>query len=188
MPRRLAILVSLLATATTLAACGNKQEVVLAGETEGVYLDVGEPPLKYQVQISRQLNPADTEDRAYLLGLPPAQRELAPGDIWFGVFIRVENDGEGAQPTAKDFTITDTEDNEYRPIPLRSENVYAYRPQSLAPGRRIPELNSTAEQGSIQGSLLLYRIPVSNLENRPLEFSVKSPQVPQREGTVDLDV
>ena len=39
----------------------------LHGATEGTYLDLG--GLKYQVQISRLLNPSSIEDRAYLVGL-----------------------------------------------------------------------------------------------------------------------
>jgi len=188
MLRRLALAVALLTSLATLAACGNKKEIVTSGETEGVYLDVGEPPLKYQVQISRQLNPTDIEDRSYLLGLPADQRELPADQIWFAVFIRVENDGDSTEPTAKDFSIEDTEGNTYKPVPLAKDNVFAYRPQTLAAGRKIPAPNQAAETNTIQGSLLLYKIPVANLENRPLEFKVKSPQVPQREGTVNLDV
>jgi len=188
MLRRLTIFLVLLAAAATFAACGNKEEVVLAGETEGVYLDVGEPPIKYQVQISRQLNPADIEDRSFLVGLPESERQLGAEEVWFAVFIRVENDGEEAQPTAEEFLIEDTEENEYEPLELERDNVFAYRPQKLEAGAKIPALDSAAEQSTIQGSLLLYKIPRSNLENRPLEFIVKSPQVPQRVGTVDLDI
>lgn len=186
--RRLAMLLSLFALAATLAACGNKEEVVLAGETEGVYLDVGEPPIKYQVQVSRQLNPANVEDRAYLTGIAEEERTLGAEEVWFAVFIRVENDGETPEPTAKEFLIEDTDDNEYEPVEIEPENNYAYRPQVLPAGDKIPPLDSTAQQGTIQGSLLLYKIPRANLENRPLEFIVKSPQAPQRVGTVDLDV
>ena len=45
-------------------------------ETEGIYLDVGD--LKYQVQISRELNPADIEDRDYLKGLPAGDAQPKP--------------------------------------------------------------------------------------------------------------
>lgn len=188
MLRRLATLLSLFALTAVLAACGVKEEVVLAGETEGVYLDVGEPPIKYQVQISRQLNPANVEDRAYLTGIPEEESTLEAEEVWFAVFVRVENDGDSAQPTAKEFLIEDTEDNEYEPVELEPDNNYAYRPKTLPAGDRIPPLDSTAEQGTIQGSLLLYKIPRKNLENRPLEFIIKSPQAPQRVGTVDLDI
>src|SRR5437764_811720 len=60
--------------ALALGACGNKVAVVKEGKTEGTYLNVGD--LQYQVQISRALNPADVEDRDYLVGLPAAARGL----------------------------------------------------------------------------------------------------------------
>ena len=55
--------------------------------TEGAYVDVGD--LKYQVQISRQLNPADVEDRDYLMGLAGATGSSAADEEWFAVFMRV---------------------------------------------------------------------------------------------------
>ena len=57
----------LLALLAALAGCGNKLETRTLGNTEGLYLDVGD--LKYQVQMSRLINPADIEDSAYLEGL-----------------------------------------------------------------------------------------------------------------------
>ena len=56
------------AAAARCAGCGNKVEVRTVGETEGIYIDVGD--LRYQVQISRIINPHDVEDRRYLQGLP----------------------------------------------------------------------------------------------------------------------
>ena len=46
--RRL-LMVFALGAALALAGCGNKIEVRTVGETEGLYIDIGE--LKYQVQI-----------------------------------------------------------------------------------------------------------------------------------------
>ena len=72
--RRLAAITAVaLAAATSLAACGSGGEEPTAGETEGIYVNTGD--LKYQVQISRQLNAADFEDRDYLTGLPVADQE-----------------------------------------------------------------------------------------------------------------
>ena len=66
--RVLLLLVLAAASAGALAGCGNKLEVRTVGETEGIYIDVGE--LRYQVQLSRIINPNDIEDRHYLAGLP----------------------------------------------------------------------------------------------------------------------
>ena len=50
-----------------LSACGEHGEANV-GKNEGYYVETG--GLQYQVQISRQLNPKDFEDRDYLIGLP----------------------------------------------------------------------------------------------------------------------
>jgi hypothetical protein len=34
----------------------------------------------------------------------------------------------------------------------------------------------------------LFKIPFANLENRPLELEIKSPQAPQESATVALDI
>ena len=55
-PFRVLLLLALAAaSASVLAGCGNKLEVRTVGETEGIYVDVGE--LRYQVQLSRIINP-----------------------------------------------------------------------------------------------------------------------------------
>jgi hypothetical protein len=48
--------------------------------------------------------------------------------------------------------------------------------------------DSPPSESTIQGSLLLFRIPTRNLENRPLELSIASPDTPGQTATVDLDV
>src|SRR3979490_627492 len=103
-----------------LSACGDSHTRVTTGTYAGEsganapYLDVG--PLVYEVQLSRQLNPADTEDAAYLQGLSPAQRQLAPGQEWFGVFLQVFNHNHRELPAATSPTVTDTQGNTYSPI------------------------------------------------------------------------
>src|SRR4051795_888313 len=112
--RRLTATLFALAAVLALAACGNKPELQTEGDTEGTYLDVG--PLRYQVQISRQLNPRDTEDRAYLTGVAPAQARLKPDESWFGLFVRVENPTDKPAPATRDFELDDTQDTTYRPV------------------------------------------------------------------------
>ena len=79
--RRLLVISAALLCALAAAGCGNKQETVTLGETEGIYLDIDE--LKYQVQISRYMNPDDVEDQAYLTGLTggstDSRRATRPG-------------------------------------------------------------------------------------------------------------
>jgi hypothetical protein len=140
------------------------------------------------VQISRILNPNSVEDRAYLVGVDPAQRRLKPGEQWFGVFIRVQNETDEPHPAAEDYRIVDTQETVFRPFELPPENVFAFRGGTVPPKSVVPLLDSPAEQGSVQGALLLYKIPNANLENRPMEFSIRNPAVTEDVATVDLDI
>jgi hypothetical protein len=183
---RLATLALAALAALAVAGCGNKVDTAIVGETEGIY--VGVDGLTYQVQISRILNPASPEDRAYLRGLPETEAEPAEDEVWFGIFLRVENEGDEQREAAEDFIIHDTQETEYEPLELDPEaNVFAYEAVPVGPGKLIPELDSPASDNTIQGSLLLFKMKVESLGNRPLEFEIES-----REGgdnaIVDLDV
>jgi hypothetical protein len=183
-PRHIAAAIAVVALALPLAACGNKQKTTTFGATEGTYLDVG--PLAYQVQISRILNPQDIEDRNYMQGVPGT---LAPDEVWFAVFVRGQNTSGRTQQAAEDFDITDTLDNRFRPVAIAKTNPFAYRSRPVGHGQLIPSGSSAAGAGVVQqGSMLLFKIKLSSLSNRPLEFHIKSPTVPQKVGTVELDV
>jgi hypothetical protein len=185
MSRRLLPLLLLVLAALALGACGNKQARTLHGETEGTYLDVG--PLKYQVQISRLLNPTDREDRSYLVGLAPGQA-LGRREAWFAVFMRAQNESKDPQQLAESYVVKDSQGNEFRPVPLGADNVFALRPRAV-PGKEVyPLLNTPAAESTIQGALVLFRIPYRNLENRPLDLEVSSSAVPGQVGSVALDV
>jgi hypothetical protein len=188
---RRSILATLLTACLGLAACGGEHEEVKLAEVEGIQVSVNH--LLYQVQISRLLNAEDVEDRAYLRGIPDSQAELADGEEWFAVFLRVKNDededdGEPRQ-SARNFVIEDTVGNEYRPIV--QDNPFAYESAEIEPGRLIPAMDSAASTNTTNGALLLFKITRASLENRPLEFIIKDPTNPtseEEEGIVDLDV
>jgi hypothetical protein len=76
----------------------------------------------------------------------------------------------------------------FRPVPLAAVNLFAYRPGTLGPKGIIPIADTAPAEGPIQGSLLLFKIPFANLENRPLELEIKSPQAPQESASVALDI
>ena len=175
----------LLATAAlALSACGNKPQIRTEGLTEGTYLNVG--PLTYQVQISRQLNPNDLEDSTYLQGIPPAQRRLGPHETWFGIFVQVVNETSNPHPTASNFSIVDTQEHVFAPIPQSIANPFSYHPRVLQGGDIIPPTNSVAGEGVIQGSLILFKLDLPTLDNRPLEFVVTDAL--NNSGRVSLDV
>jgi hypothetical protein len=181
---KLAVSLLALAAVLALAACGNKPKITTKGETEGSYLNVG--PLAYQVQISRQLDPSDTEDMTYLQGIPPALSRLRTGETWFGVFILALNETDHNQFAASNFVITDTQDHVYRPIPQSPRNPFTYHARIIPAGGRIPKLDSVASEGVIGGSLVLFKLPVTTLDNRPLELTITDQL--KHAGRVKLDV
>jgi hypothetical protein len=186
MLRRTLTLLLVVLAAVALGACGDKTAKTLHGDTEGSYIDVG--PMKYQVQISRQLNPFDPEDRGYLIDLPAGQ-SLGADEDWFAVFMRVENGSENAAPVASQYEIVDTQDNKYTPIQMGPKNVFAYRAGTLGAHQILPFSSSPAGQNSIQGAMLLFKIPVANFANRPLVLRILPPAgAGTAVGTVDLDV
>ena len=183
---RLATLSLAALAALALAGCGNKVDTAIVGETEGIY--VGVDGLTYQVQISRILDPASPEDQAYLRGLPEEEAEPADDEVWFGVFMRVENESDEELEAAEEFVIHDTQETRFEPVELDTEaNAFAYEPAPVGPGELIPEPNSPASDNTIQGALLLYKMTVESLGNRPLELEIESRQGGDN-AIVDLDV
>jgi hypothetical protein len=146
---------------------------------EGVPVERGE--LQYNVLFSRVLNPYDVEDRAYLEGQPPP----APDEVYFGVFVEILNkDKENPQTVPAEWTITDTEQNEFSPLPSESQFALPLG-GSIEPEDQAPALDSPAQGGPIQGALVLFRIPDSATEARPLELLIPGEDGP---ATVELDI
>ena len=106
-----------------LSACGEEEETTNA-PSEGIYFNVG--GLRYQVQVSRPLNPKAVEDRDYFRGLRPQDAALPPDATWFGVFVRARNVGTRPEQSAYDtsFKIVDTQGDEFFPVPV--DNIVAY--------------------------------------------------------------
>jgi hypothetical protein len=178
-----------LATAVVVlaAGCGGGTGQVTSAETEGLYLDIN--GLKYQIEMSRYINPADVEDSEYLVGLPEGTEEPAEDETWFGVWVRVENTSEDeTRPAASRWEIHDTQENIYRPIPVDADvNPFVYQAVDVPPKTVLPLATSAAGQGPVQGSLLLFKLKVDSLQNRPLELKFSNGGSGD-EGTYDLDV
>jgi hypothetical protein len=187
------LLALLLVSALALSACSDNSHTrvttgTYAGESgqNAPYLNVG--PLIYEVQLSRELNPSDTEDASYLAGLTPAQRGLRRGEEWFAVFLQVYNESSAPHPAATNLTISDTQNNIYPAIVPALTNEFAYRGGLLASKARIPALNTVAANGPTQGALLLYKIRIVSLDNRPLELKIVDPLNPSQSASAELDV
>jgi hypothetical protein len=69
--------------------------------------------------------------------------------------------------------VKDNQDEEFEPIELPEENVFAYRPRSLAPDECIPQAGSINQLGPSGGALLMFEIPLAATENRPLELELR---------------
>jgi hypothetical protein len=181
-----------LAAALGLSACGDSHSKVTGGTYAGEsganapYLDVG--PLVYQPQLSRELNPYDIEDASYLAGLTPAQRALSPSQEWFAVFLQVFNNGSKASPASTNLTLRDTRGNVYSPVLPNQSNLYAFRGGQVPAEGRLPLPDSTAAFGPTQGALLLYKIQIASLSNRPLQFTIVNPGDAAQKATAELDV
>jgi len=185
--RPIALFTCALAFAVPLAGCGNKEDEIKSAETEGAYLDLG--GLRYQVQISRQLNPRDVEDHAYLTGVAPDQARLRPGESWFGVFLLVQNEHDTTRQAADDFELADTAETVYRPVPISPANPFSYQGGPVARKSTIPPPQSVAQLNqSVGGSLVLFKVKTESFGNRPLELKILGPTVPQDVATLDLDV
>ena len=186
--RPLAVLALLLAGGG-LSACGNHHDEdarLQRIEGEGFYLSLGE--LKYQVQLSRQLNPNTIQDRALLRGVPATDQQLAADEVWFGVFMQVENESDEPLRPSGDIEVIDTQEEVFKPLGLEDTNQFAYRSTEAIPaGERVPLPDTPASDTAIQGSMLLFKLKRTALDNRPLELKLESSTNDQT-GIIDLDV
>jgi len=178
MARRIPIaLLALAALAVPLAGCGAEEEELDVIEGEPIESD----EVSYNVVISRFLNPADTEDEAYLVGqpAPPADEQ------YFGVFMQVANEGPHDTTLPGEATVIDTLGNEYEP--LETESPFALRLGApLRAGMEFPRPNSVAADGPTGGNLILFLIEEASTENRPLELEIPLPS--GKVGTIELDI
>jgi hypothetical protein len=190
--RKLSFAVLVVLASLLLGACGDSHSRVSTGTYAGEsganapYLNVG--PLVYEVQLSRQLNPYDTEDAAYLQDVPPALRSLSVGQEWFGVFLQVYNHSSHPRLAASSVTVSDTQGTNYFPVIPGPANEFAYRGGIVPANGRLPLLDSVAANGATQGALLLYKINLVSLDNRPLKLTIVDPTDARRVASAELDV
>lgn len=190
--RKLLLISPALLAVLALGGCGQSHTRVTTGTYAGEsganapYLYVG--PLIYEVQLSRELNPYNSEDATYLEGLTPAQRKLEPGEEWFAVFMQVYNETSKPHPASDSFTISDTQENSYTPIVPGAVNQFAYRAGTVPANNQIPLPGTTADEDPAQGLVLLYKIKIVSLDNRPLEIKIVAPENPVLTAKAELDV
>ena len=183
--KRVAVTFALLALVVpALSGCTRHREIP---EPEGQIVKIG--GLSYTVFITRELNLRDPEDHDYFSG-----PDAPPGFAYFGVFIQVCNDVNhthgGASTPVNNFRVSDTEGHQYDPTPLPPSNVFAYRPRPLSAKQCVPTPGSAPASGPIGGSLLLFKLPVTSIENRPLDLEINPPAGGEAPDTqrIELDI
>jgi len=171
-------LAAALLVGVVLSGCNTNPETDLSVD-EGQPMKLGD--LLYNVEISRFLNPRDPEDRAYLAGQP-----RPPNDkLYLGVFMLVQNESDTAQEVPTDFKVVDTEGTEFKPIP--SNSLFALKlGGQVGANDQLPEPESTAANGPIQGSMVLFLIDEGATEDRPLTLDI--PSSSGAVGEVELDI
>ena len=171
-------LAAALVVGVLLSGCNANPEADLSVD-EGQAVKLGD--LLYNVEISRFLNPRDPEDRAYLAGQP-----APPNDkLYLGVFMLIQNESDTPQQVPVDFRVVDTQGTEFKPIP--SDSLFALKLGGTVGGnQQLPEPESTAANGPIQGSMVLFLIDQAATEDRPLTLHV--PSSSGSPGEVELDI
>ena len=163
-----------------LSACGDSHTQVTTGTYAGEsgqnapYLNVG--PLVYEVQLSRELNPAERRRRRLPAG---AHARPAPARSRSGVVRGVH---AGLQPPLRPAAGGDRPDDQRhaeqhlhpdraRCRPTNSPTAAASSRPKPAPGARVDR----QPRARTQGALLLYKIQIVSLDNRPLELKIVDP-------------
>jgi hypothetical protein len=167
-----------LAAGVVLSGCDTSPENVdQVSEGQGIKID----DLLFNVQITRELNPFDTEDKAYLVG----QKPLGSDQYYLGVFMRVQNEGDASVDVPTDMSVVDTVGKAFKPLP--SNSLFALKlGDTLHAGDELPEGESVAANGPIQGSMVLFRIDSSAIQDRPLTLHITTST--GSTGEVELDI
>ena len=169
-----------LCAALLASACGQEAqdpggfqtEIAIVAETEAIYVPLD--GMKYQVQVSRQLNPDIVDDRDYFNGVAEDSKDLGEDELWFGIWMRVENEVEEPRRSIDDFEIHDSQDNVYRPVEFGPGSAFSYRSDVVEGKELYPDPNSPAGERQPYGSLLLFKLRRFSLDNRPLELIMTS--------------
>jgi hypothetical protein len=169
-------LAALLLSGLALSACGSNSNDKSVKEGQSVELG----GLRYNVQFSRFLNIHDTEDAYYLTGQP----DPTAAEEYLGVFLQVKNVGNAGATLPTAFTVTDTSHHRFDSLASKSDFAFPGG-TTLDPDTVAPDPDSPAGSGPIQGALVLFKVPDTVTENRPLTLEIPGPGGP---AEVELDI
>jgi hypothetical protein len=178
-----------LAAGLLLSGCSLTARKVLPGVTQDQlaagtepYFNVG--GITYQIQESRQLNPY-SDDVDDFTGIKTAQ-SIPASDFWYGVFLWAKNQNKQTLTPASKFVLTDSAGNSYSPTTLPSVNPFAWTSTPLEQNDIDPNPDSIAAAGTTGGGLILFKLPTSAYQNRPLTLHIYA-QGASKAASVDLD-
>jgi hypothetical protein len=174
------------ASAVVISACSVSGNETYADNLGPGYVKVGQ--LYYQVQIARELNPFGDEDSSYLQGLPKSELKLAPGQIWFAVFMQAYNTTTRTQTPASTYYVTDTLGTRFLPITNPNPNAFTYRPAAIPPKGQLPSITSLAYSSWTQGEVLLFKFSYTTYSSRPLILHIVDPADVAKQSRIELDV
>ncbi|HTA12697.1 MAG TPA: hypothetical protein VK765_04680, partial [Solirubrobacteraceae bacterium] len=63
-----------------------------------------------------------------------------------------------------------------------------YRAGTVQANNQIPLAGTIADQDAAEGLVLLFKIQIVSLDNRPLELKIASPENPSESASAELDV
>ena len=179
-------LLALLA-ALALGACGDSHTRVTTGTYAGEsgpnapYLNVG--PLIYEVQLSRELNPSTPRTPPTCRASRRPSASSSPARSGSRCSCRSTTTPRSHLPAASEH-----HDQRHPGQHLHARSLPA-RPTSsptaagCVPAKaRLPAPDTVAADGPTQGALLLYKIQIVSLDNRPLELKIVDPHEPAADG------
>lgn len=170
-----------LLSAALLAGCGGPPDRnAPAGTT------VMQDGVAYSVQISRELNPVEPDDRALLGGLAGNKALDGFGTTLVGVFLQARDDVAGPRRAVASPQLVSAFGEVFQPLPLAATNPFAYHGGRLAPAQEIPDPVSPAAEGPVDGAALIYQVPASTFTtDRPFTLRFGSNA---RAASVQLDL
>jgi hypothetical protein len=146
--------------------------------------DVTQDGVDYAVQTSRELNPADEDDRTFLGGRVNGLSE--PGMTLLGVFLQVRNAASTPRRALAAPQLVTAFGETFKPMRLPETDPFAYRGRRLAPGDQIPGPQSVATESPENGAIIVYRVPTGVfVSDRP--FTIRF-GTNDRAASVQLDL
>jgi hypothetical protein len=145
---------ALIAAALLVAGCGDGPP---PGTNAPEGTDVTQSGVDYAVQTSRELNPGDADDRAFLGGRTKYLDRA--GMTLVGVFLQARNDASSMRRAVAAPQLVDAFGETFAPLQLPADDPFAYRGGRLGPGDEIPGPQSPATESPENGAVIVYRVP-----------------------------